>query len=69
MRSRFGGLPNRVLLIPGGGTTVTRDSKERASNRRDGGGCMSLCVVGSVALDGVKTPFGEVDEALGLLVR
>jgi len=26
---------------------------------------MSLCVVGSVALDGVKTPFGEVDEALG----
>ncbi len=26
---------------------------------------MSLCVVGSVALDAVKTPFGEVDEALG----
>jgi len=26
---------------------------------------MSLCVVGSVALDTVKTPFGEVNEALG----
>lgn len=26
---------------------------------------MSLLVVGSVALDSVKTPFGEVDEALG----
>ncbi|HSG06082.1 MAG TPA: sugar kinase, partial [Nitrospiria bacterium] len=26
---------------------------------------MSLLVVGTVALDSVKTPFGEVDEALG----
>jgi len=26
---------------------------------------MSLLVVGSVAFDSVKTPFGEVDEVLG----
>ena len=26
---------------------------------------MSLLVVGSIALDSIKTPFGKVDEALG----
>src|SRR6185295_8033498 len=29
------------------------------------GGSMSILVVGSVALDSIKTPFGEVKEALG----